>query len=666
MMQSKKHVHWLALFQTRIIVTTLNLFFILTFASPQKYVDSLQQELSKAKNDIEKILTLGSLADYWGFIQFDSSIFYARQTLELSQKVNYPYGKYLSYYSLFHAMNCKGDYPKALEVAQNILPIAEQLKYKKPWVLPETHYFLGLLNREVADYPGAINQFQQVLELEDKTRETGAEMKYFAYSQLALVYANLKKLDSALLYAQMGYEKVPQLTRYKKYVALIVAVLGNMYERKGNYKQAEAYFKIAVQLSDRYNNLYFKARNYNNLAALFNKMNNADSSIYYARLSLSLCLDHEFAEFTRDASLILSQVYQSNHQPDSALKYLRLMVAANDSVFSQAKGQQYQHYIFKDAQRQQEINAAKERYQYRVKMYALLAALSVFLLLAFILYRSNRQKQKDKFKIEQAYQDLKTTQAQLIQSEKLASLGEVTAGIAHEIQNPLNFVNNFSETNVELLQELKEELHKGNMQEANAIASGIIDNEQKVVHHGKRAEAIVKRMLLHSRNAKGEKQLTDINALIDEYLLLAYHSFRAKDNSFIAKTETHFDEKVGKISIIPQEIGRVLLNLFNNAMYATAERKIKGSDSYVPTIVVTTQKLKDKIKITVKDNGMGILKSLQDKIFQPFFTTKPTTEGSGLGLSLSYDIIKAHGGELKVDSTENEGAQFIIQLPSGS
>ena len=275
--------------------------------------------------------------------------------------------------------------------------------------------------------------------------------------------------------------------------------------------------------------------------------------------------------------------------------------------------------------------------------------------------------------LEHALTELTSTQALLIQSEKLASLGELTAGIAHEIQNPLNFVNNFSEVNTELIEEMKHEIEQGNMEEVKAIAGDIKENQLKINHHGKRAEAIVKGMLQHSRTSNGIKEPTNINELADEYLRLAYHGLRAKDKSFNATMKTDFDNTIGDINIISQDIGRVILNLITNAFYATSlsspEKIGTGSagfsdadKSYHPTVWVSTKKVGDKVFISVKDNGPGIPENVLEKIFQPFFTTKPTGQGTGLGLSLSYDIIKAHGGELKVKTKEGEGAEFIISL----
>jgi len=271
--------------------------------------------------------------------------------------------------------------------------------------------------------------------------------------------------------------------------------------------------------------------------------------------------------------------------------------------------------------------------------------------------------QTEKKRAEDALSELQVTQKQLIQSEKMASLGELTAGIAHEIQNPLNFVNNFSDVNKELLVEMKEEIEKGNIDEVIAIANDIISNEEKINHHGKRADAIVKGMLQHSRSSSGVKELTDINELADEFLRLAYHGLRAKDKSFNATMKTDFDEAVGKVNIIPQDIGRVFLNLITNAFYVVAEKKKQLANGYEPTVTVTTKKESDKVVVSIKDNGSGIPQKVLDKIFQPFFTTKPTGQGTGLGLSLSYDIVKAHSGEIKVKTKDGEGSEFVIQLP---
>ncbi|MEP7323747.1 MAG: ATP-binding protein, partial [Saprospiraceae bacterium] len=317
----------------------------------------------------------------------------------------------------------------------------------------------------------------------------------------------------------------------------------------------------------------------------------------------------------------------------------------------------------------------------KTRTYTMLAGLGVFLAISLILYRNNRQKQKTNKVLETTLTNLKSTQALLIQSEKMASLGELTAGIAHEIQNPLNFVNNFSEVNGDLIKELKNELINNNLEEIKSIANDIESNSEKINHHGKRAESIVRGMLQHSRKSTGTKDPTDINALADEYMRLSYHGLRAKDKSFNAAIKMDLDPTMPLVNVIPQDIGRVLLNLFNNAFWAVAEKSknpnlspqpLKGS--YEPLVKVSTRFISSPlgvggnnesnktIEISISDNGSGIPASIKEKIFQPFFTTKPTGQGTGLGLSLAYDIIKAHSGIINMNSNK-EGSTFQILLP---
>jgi signal transduction histidine kinase len=359
-----------------------------------------------------------------------------------------------------------------------------------------------------------------------------------------------------------------------------------------------------------------------------------------------------------------------------ALRYLKIANTIRDSIYSYDKLQSMNALRFEDKERQNELVAANLNYKNSIRQYALLAGIGGLLIIALVLFRHNRLKQKTNIslndktnKLENALSELKSTQSQLIQSEKMASLGELTAGIAHEIQNPLNFVNNFSEVNSELMEEIVQEAEKGNLEEVKTIARDVKENEEKISFHGKRASDIVKGMLQHSRGSSGKKELTDINNLCDEYLRLSYHGYRAKDKSFSTKYVTDFDTSHPKINVVPQDIGRVVLNLINNAFYAVSERQKAEGSNYEPTVIVSTihslssGEGRGEVEIKVKDNGKGIPQNIVDKIFQPFFTTKPTGQGTGLGLSLSYDIVKAHSGKIKVNTKEGEGSEFIIQLP---
>ncbi|HET7003025.1 MAG TPA: ATP-binding protein, partial [Puia sp.] len=354
-------------------------------------------------------------------------------------------------------------------------------------------------------------------------------------------------------------------------------------------------------------------------------------------------------------------------------------VVLRDSLFNREKTTAFQNLVYKEQEKQKEIQASKLQYQNQLKLNASLGILFTVLVIAVILFRNNRQRKKafallqkqkeqtdlQKTKVEQTLEELKVTQSQLVHSEKMASLGELTAGIAHEIQNPLNFVNNFSDINKELLVEMNEEISKQNFHEVTVLSKDVKENEEKINYHGKRAGAIVKGMLQHSQMSTGQKEPTDLNALASEYLRLAYYGLRSKDKSSDILRKTDFDPSVGIIHIVSQDIGRVLLNLYNNAFYALAEKKRQHPTDFEPVISVSTKKTDGKIEISVKDNGNGIPQKVLNKIFQPFFTTKPAGQGTGLGLSLSYDVIKAHGGNIKVDTREGEFTEFVIQIPVG-
>ncbi|WP_225975445.1 tetratricopeptide repeat-containing sensor histidine kinase [Panacibacter ginsenosidivorans] len=365
----------------------------------------------------------------------------------------------------------------------------------------------------------------------------------------------------------------------------------------------------------------------------------------------------------------LSIFYGLHNQPALAFNYTKKFYDLTDSLDSENsafKIAQYENEK-KELQQNDSLNVLKQQGAIQAavikKNNAMLwGSLIAIILISGSLFFVYRQYHLNK----KTLLSLRKTQRQLIIAEKMASLGELTAGIAHEIQNPLNFVNNFSEVNTELIEDLKSERSKQKSERdeqlEDELLNDIAENENKITHHGKRADAIVKGMLQHSRSGSGAKEQTNINALADEYFRLSYHGLRAKDNLFNAAMKTDFDETIGDINIIPQDIGRVLLNLYNNAFYAVNDKKKQAGNNFGPIVSVSTKKLGDKVEIKVSDNGNGIPQKIVDKIFQPFFTTKPTGQGTGLGLSLSYDIIKAHGGEIKVGSKEGEGTTFTIQL----
>ncbi|HVX25531.1 MAG TPA: ATP-binding protein, partial [Parafilimonas sp.] len=462
-------------------------------------------------------------------------------------------------------------------------------------------------------------------------------------------------------------------------------ILGDSANEKQNKILATSYYQKAKEnelaaLNAFRGYLYFRSEAYvcfYSLGRINMKLKNLSAAKKYLDSSLAISKSISDAEGTYRAYYFLSLLDSLQMNYKGAYKNYKLYTSYRDSVNNKentkkAVQAQMQYEFDKKETAAKAAQDKKDAEAKRLKneQYFAIAALGIIVLavvaIAFIQFKNKKQKQRANTVLEKTLTDLKSTQAQLIQSEKMASLGELTAGIAHEIQNPLNFVNNFSEVNKELVEELKikNEQLKIEDDDVKDLLNDIEQNLEKINHHGKRADAIVKNMLQHSKQTKGVKEPTDINALCDEYIRLSYHGLRGKDKNFNADIKTDFDESIEKINIIPQDIGRVLLNLFNNAFYAVNEKQKLTANGYQPTISVQTKRINDKVEIVVRDNGNGIPQSIIDKIFQPFFTTKPTGQGTGLGLSLSYDIItKEHNGIIKVNSNETDGSEFIIQLP---
>ena len=417
------------------------------------------------------------------------------------------------------------------------------------------------------------------------------------------------------------------------------------------------------------------------LGEVYLKRKDLGNALYYTRYGFSLAEKIHARLELRNAAATLSDIYVAQGDYKQTWHFNQLSKALTDSLASNEDRRKLSVTLLQtelENQRQQRLLLSREneiKQQQlntgRILTNILVGGAIALALIAIIIFRNYRQKKKannlleiQKKEIQSTLSELKSTQAQLIQSEKMASLGELTAGIAHEIQNPLNFVNNFSDINKDLLEEIREEISKGNKEEAHAMVDTLAENERKINHHGKRAEGIVKGMLQHSRAGSGAKEPTDINRMADEYLRLAYHGFRAREKNTDIDIVSDLDPSVGPVSVVPQDIGRVLLNLFSNAFYAVQEKLKTAHGGYRPAVKVVTKNLGKQVEISVVDNGNGIPAKIIDKIFQPFFTTRPTGQGTGLGLSLSYDVIRAHGGEIKVTSEEGSGSEFQIVLNS--
>jgi two-component system NtrC family sensor kinase len=474
-----------------------------------------------------------------------------------------------------------------------------------------------------------------------------------------------RKLDSAEFY----FKKSFQIAVTNDVRSMVTDGLTNLAILQKDEHVKLKYLQAAGGLARLYQNrgsLMFTAEG---LADYFLKHHETDSALHYSRIAYNAASATSVYQKKYPDSLLMTLFRKVN--ADSALKYTDIYYAVKDSINNTQKIQQANRLMLSEQQHQEEEQLQKVGYQNRLKLYLLAVIIGFLLLIAFVFWKSNFKSKKantvlrsQKEQIQTTLQELKSTQTQLIQSEKMASLGELTAGVAHEIQNPLNFVNNFSEVSMELVDEMELELREGDKEEAISIAADIKQNLEKIIHHGKRADGIVKGMLQHSRSSSNAKEPTDINKLADEYLRLAYHGLRAKDKSFNAELITTFAPSLPQINVVPQDIGRVLLNLFTNAFYSVHQKQKTAQTGYAPTVELSTGVAGNTVTIKVKDNGLGIPDNIKNKIMQPFFTTKPTGEGTGLGLSLSYDIVvKGHGGKIDIDSKEGEYTEFIITIP---
>ncbi len=642
-------------------------------------LDSLKNELEFIQEDSLKIQILLQIADSYTERDPDTTIYYSQQALQLAKQINDIPGQMGAMAFTSEALIYKGNLPKALELGIKAIEMGKNQPVRIAGGVGPNYGNLGNLYFLIGNYDKALQYFKKMTAM-GKDDIVGVA---FGYYSVASVFEKLNQLDSVNIYLERSFKTFNTLN-YSYYPEVYDVyppwynLRAKVYLKQNKPELALDDLFTTLRMTLRSGDVSLTSDTYIDISKYYEKFNQIDSAIFYAEKAFNEAQKISYTQGILDASEILAEHYE-REDPKKALYYYKLASEKRNSLYGSGNIQIMRDMIEQEEKKQADIKAAKTAYQNRLKINAILGITFTLFGFAVFLFIIFKRKQKAKQKIEKAYDLLKSTQAQLIQSEKMASLGELTAGIAHEIQNPLNFVNNFSEVSKELLEEMKEELATGNLQPATEISEDVIQNLDKIIHHGKRADSIVKGMLQHSQTSTGQKEPTDINALCDEYLRLSYHGLRAKDKSFNAEFKFEPDESLPKIDLVPQDIGRVLLNLINNAFYAVSSKASATEDTnFKPEVVVTTSQKPPfgglarpddpvgrggQVTVTVKDNGPGIPPSIKDKIFQPFFTTKPTGQGTGLGLSLSYDIIKANGGELKVDSIENQGTEFIIQIP---
>lgn len=574
-----------------------------------------------------------------------------------------------------------GNSTRALELHFQSLSISEQLDNKLR-IGTSLNNIGTVYSKNNSTIQEALTYFKRSLQVfEEINLESGMAI---AAMNIGEVYFLDSNYDSATFY----HQKALKLCDGTIDATFPLTQLGEISSQLGNFQDAYGYHQRAMDISEKLDAKFELTQSLIGLAKTQIKQQDysgAISSFERAKtLGIEIDAKNELVDIYENLANTEAQIgnYKAAYENEINAKSVKEEIAKSST---EKKIQQLQFEFELDKkeaeiellQKDTELKNAEVLNQ-RVIIFASLGGLAMFVIISISLFRNNLSKQKanrllqiqkeeirtQRENVVSAYDKLKSTQAQLIQSEKMASLGELTAGIAHEIQNPLNFVNNFSEVSEEMVDEMKEELEKGDYEEAKSIGEEIKQNLSRIRLHGKRADSIVKGMLEHSRSNAREKVPTDLNLLANEFLRLSYHGIRAKDKAFNADFELELDEELPKVTVVPQDIGRVILNMVNNAFYTVNEKSKTGIPDYHPMVRVKTKKTNNGIELCIHDNGSGIPESIKDKVFQPFFTTKPTGSGTGLGLSLSYDIIKAHNGKLKVESKEGEGTEFTIFLPT--
>ncbi len=648
-----------------------------------KRADSLARTLKNDRQIARVYSSLGILYGTQG--KYDSSNVYFRKLVPIHENNGDSISLGRTYSNLAIGYQMQSNYPQTLIYQQKALGIQEAInnEVSQSYLLMN----MGVTYQLMQDNLKSENYFLKGIGLANKNQIKNVAL--YGYSNLSSLYANqnkwAKSYDNASLASklaeEMGDEGIQAASMAKAAKALL---------NLNQIEEAEELATKAIVIAEKAGQplVLYQTNGHKGEILTFDKRYKA--AIPYLEKSVKIIEELDNYDINiAETYANLSLCYEKTGKYDKALFSYKSSAKIKDSVRARENIQKATELSMTyDFEKKESLNKAiqdkkdaqaersKNRQLYLILGLGILLLCGIFI--ALILYKNNKQKQKanlllvrQKLKVEKTLKELKITQTQLIQSEKMASLGELTAGIAHEIQNPLNFVSNFSEVSNELILEIQEERVKQkderNEELVGDILNDIKSNLEKIVYHGKRADTIVKGMLQHSRSSGGIKEPTDINKIVDEYLRLAYNGLRAKDKNFNATLETDYDESIGKISVIPQDIGRVILNMVNNAFYAATlppEGRFKDPNHlHKPIVIVSTKQTKDAVLISVKDNGPGVPKNILEKIFQPFFTTKPSGKGTGLGLSMSYDIVKAHGGKIDVISKDNEGSEFIIKLP---
>ncbi|MBC8083452.1 MAG: two-component sensor histidine kinase [Hymenobacter sp.] len=620
----------------------------------------LRTQEQQPQPDSSRVLLLCQISDQYWALSTDSAAVFARRALVLARRTGYRHGEGEALNRLGAALR-ESNLARALELFQLSLRLAEET-HDQP-LQAQNLRSIGIIYVYLRDRQQGLAYYFRALRIGQALRDE--QRVVIELSNIGLAYDLFNQLDSAQYYQQRAYHLAQRLHTPTNY---ILYGLGNVARKQGRLPEARGFYQRSVVESEARHHLRSSNFAYVGLAALYQQLGQADSSIYCARLGCAAAQANGFLRGVLNASTLLTQEFKRRGPADSALKYQGLMLAMKDTLFGQEKVMRLQSVNYQEQQHKQQVAAAQAMLEARYRTYGLLAGLAGLLVIIGLLVRNYRQQQRANGALEASLAELKTAQFQLVQREKMAFLGELTAGVAHELQNPLGFVKQFAAVSTELIDEINgaQQLARDGRLERE-ILDGLKQNMLSISQHGQRATAIIKGMLEHARTGSGQREATDLNQLAQQNLDLAYQAVLQEQPQFTATLTTHFDPALAPVPVIAQDLGRVLLNLCTNALYAVRQRQRTAGPAFQPAVTITTRRLADHVEIRVQDNGTGIPESVKAKIFQPFFTTKPVGEGTGLGLSLSHDIISTgHGGTLTVESREGAGTTFIVLLPRGA
>ncbi|MCB2377531.1 hypothetical protein LGH70_08055 [Hymenobacter sp. BT635] len=622
-------------------------------------LDSLRRLAGQPQPDSSRVLLLCSISDQYWALRTDSAEAYARRALALARRTGYQHGEGAALNRLGAALR-ERNLAQALELFQHSLRIAEA-RHDLP-LQAQNLRSIGIIYVYLRDRQQGLSYYFRALRIGQQLQ--AQRRVVIELSNIGLAYDLFNNLDSAQYYQQQAYALAQQLRTPTNY---ILYGLGQVARKQGRPAQARSFYRRSIAESKALGHERSANFAYVGLATLYQQQGRLDSSIYYARLGNQAAVKNGFLRGVLNASTLLTQDFKRRGPADSALKYQSLLLTMKDTLFGQEKVMRLQNINYQEQERAQQVAADQAALKTRYRTYALLAGLVGLLALVALLVRHHRQQQKANAALQASLAELKTTQHQLVQREKMAFLGELTAGVAHELQNPLSFVKKFAEVSTDLVDEINgaQKLARDGRLERE-ILDGLKQNILNISQHGQRATAIIKGMLEHARTGSAPREATDLNALVEENLRLAYQGVQNQHPDFQATLTTHLVPELPAVAVIAPDLGRVLLNLCTNAFYAVRQRQLaQPTGSYQPEVAVVTRLLAGATEIRVRDNGTGMSEAVQAKVFQPFFTTKPVGEGTGLGLSLSHDIISTgHGGTLAMESEEGKGTEFIITLPA--